>query len=79
MRTTSDIIYDYERVNVDHKDYLLTFRDCERAMKEAQVEALKEIVKRKNSEFYQIVLSGTARVRSIDDIALELIKEIEAI
>lgn len=77
MRSNLDIIYDYERVNVDHKDYLLTFKDCERAMKEAQVAILHEVVKRKWDNQRETLNSGGS-FKSIDDIALELIKEIES-
>lgn len=50
------------------------------AMKEAQVEAIKELVKRKwdNSVYFWQTNDPNRKSKTIDDLALELIKEIES-
>lgn len=48
------------------------------AMKEAQVEAIKELMKRKNDDFWRLVSNGGGTLKSVGEIALELIKEIES-
>lgn len=49
------------------------------AMKEAQVEAIKEMVKKYTDYFSDMVVYySEAQLKIVDDIALELIKEIES-
>ena len=71
MRSTTDILVNYERENVDHKETLFTWETCESAMKEAQVEALKEV----NTIIIQSNIKNRDKVRGI---LIELIKEIES-
>lgn len=72
MRSNNDILVNYESYGGNVPDTLFDYITVDSAMKEAQVEAIKELVKRKwdNSPFSE-------NFKSIDQLALELIKEIE--
>lgn len=48
------------------------------AMEKAQIEAIKELVKRKNDEMVKVFMHANGELKSLDKIALELIKEIES-
>lgn len=76
MRTNDDIIVNYQNANVNHEDMLFTWVTCESAMKEAQVEALKELVKRSQDNILDYTFS-TGKYKTTEQIALEMIKEIE--
>lgn len=47
-------------------------------MASAQVEAIKEVVKHYHDNFWKLVVEGSVVLKSVDEIALELIKEIES-
>lgn len=57
----------------------LSESDIFHLMKEAQVEAIKELIKRKWDNTNNMFMGGTGtKCKSVDEIALELIKEIES-
>lgn len=77
MRTNDDIIVNYESYGGNVSETLFDWETCDSAMKEAQVEALKELQKR---EVYWL-RSGSSESESIygsiRDTISSLIKEIE--
>lgn len=55
----------------------ITLNDVSEVVKMAQIEALKELVKRHNDNFLSAFVLKTANMETVDKIARELIKEIE--
>lgn len=56
----------------------VSIQECLDAMKESQVEAIKELLRRKWQMMKDVAHKGEHKLKSVDDIALELIKEIES-
>ncbi len=68
MKTNETLLEQHECIN--------SYEDVISLMKQAQTEILKEVVKRYRMQSHPIY-EGQGNFKTIDDIVLELIKEIE--